>query len=350
VRSLGTTDAETATEIRAFLLRLKRYGRYDVLDLIAGRYVSARDLYQAEVQGLLTQAVNRARALMAEQAETDLDPVLAMWADSGGAPRYVSQCRRLIVEGERFPVSRFTRRTLSEFLRALPVSNPTRNRYRAALSQFARFLVERELIAENPLRAVAGFKEHAPRDVYYDDATARAVVSALEQPYRALEALMCGSGIEWGAAVTLKRADVTPETHGIIARGTKTKYRRYREMRVLDDWCWSEFWSYARAWVGDLPYFADVDHREALAAHRAAVQAVRAPASTLHDWRHTFAVRERRKGTPMQIIKHQLGHAPGSTVVERVYGAFSPLQDDYERLQAQSTPEGATHSATRRKG
>jgi integrase len=160
---------------------------------------------------------------------------------------------------------------------------------------------------------------------------------------------MCGTGIEWGAAIKVRRADINPDTRAVHARGSKTAWRN-REVRFLDDWCWRAFWEYAVYTVAVAPVF-ELDHKEALAAHHEAVVIVGADPSRLHDWRHTFAVRERRRGTDMQIIKHQLGHAPNSTLAERVYGAYTPDNRDYDEHAARihtDRPARATQSATRR--
>jgi integrase len=347
VRSLGTGSPEIAAEIRELLKRLKRYGNFAALELVTDRHVTAFDLYAADKQGQLNTFVNKTLAALAAAGEPDLDELLAAWPLSGGKKRYVTQCRRLIPRGERFPASLFTRARISVFLHGLDVSEPTKNRYRAALMQFGKFLIEREVLEHNPVERVKAFKENAPRVVHYDDATARAVIDALDFPYRALEALMCGTGLEWSAAVRVRPSDYNSAAKSLVARGTKTRHRT-REVRFMEEWCWRIFDAHAAQHVGNLPYFADLKPRAALAAHRAALAAVRADDSTLHDWRHTFAVRERRKGTDPQVIKQQLGHAANSTLVERVYGAYTPTDTDYTRHIVSGPRKTANGSATRR--
>lgn len=330
VRSLGTGDPNAVKEIRELLKKLKRYGNFVALDLLRDRHITAFDLYVADKQGQLSNFVDATVAKLAAASEPDLDALLEDWSKHGGKARYVKQCRVLIPEGERFPVSAFTRARLSKFLRGMKTAEPTKNRYRAALMQFAKYLIEQEVIKENPLIYIKGFKENPPRVVYYDDATARAVIDALEYPYRALEAFMCGTGVEWSAAVRARPTDLNTAKRSILAPGTKTEYRS-REVRFLDSWCWEVFMYWACECVSSLPYFCMLDHDEALQAHHAAVEAVKAHPSTLHDWRHTFAVRERRKGTDIQVIKVQLGHSITSTEVEKRYGAYKPDDADYER-------------------
>lgn len=330
VRSFGTGDPDAVKEIHELLKRLKRYGNFTALSLLADRHISAFDLYRADKQGQLAVFVDDAVRKLTELEESDLDAVLADWANEGGNPRYVKQCRQMIPEGERFPVSKFTRKACSKFLRTLKVQQPTKNRYRAALMQFAKYLIEAQVIELNPVAQVASFKENEPRIVFYDDATARSVINALEYPYKALEAFMCGTGVEWSAAVRARPATLNKAKRSIFAPGTKNKYRK-REVRFLESWCWNVFIEYADNHVGDLPYFAKLDHDDALKAHHAAVKVAEAQPSVLHDWRHTFAIRERRKGTDNQVIKAGLGHDMRSVELERVYGSYKPEDSDYER-------------------
>lgn len=335
VRTLETDDADEANEIRDFLTRLRRQGRWPVLKLIINRTMKARTLYLADHDGVLqaTIALRLEKTAAAERlaGEPDLDELLNEWKRSGANAKYIAQCRKLIPSGTRYPISKFTRGPVSKFLDGLKVKGATKNRYRAALSRFCAFLVKREYLQSNFVRDIEGFGESRPRMVHYDEATSRAVIDGLENPFKALEALMCGTGIEWSAAVRVRPSDVSIESREVKARGTKTEWRN-REVRFLDEYCWRVFLIYRNTVVGNSPMFGKLNPTEAMKAHRAALKAVSAEDSTLHDWRHTFAVREIAKGTPYRIIKHQLGHSPNSTLVERIYGASKPTSADYAAL------------------
>lgn len=73
------------------------------------------------------------------------------------------------------------------------VSPSTRNRYRSALLQFGRWLVEHEIIETNPVRDVQSSTENAARDVHYSMTDAKRLVDAQPQPHRTLGALMAAS-------------------------------------------------------------------------------------------------------------------------------------------------------------
>jgi hypothetical protein len=48
----------------------------------------------------------------------------------------------------------------------------------------------------------------------------------------------------------------------------------------------------------------------------------RLPDTTLHEYRHHFAVMHLRRGSDHQWIKNQLGHAPQSTLLYTTYGVY----------------------------
>jgi integrase len=142
--------------------------------------------------------------------------------------------------------------------------------------------------------------------------------------------MMAGTGMEWQATERVRRSDVDFATRKIHAHGGKTKYRD-RIVRVTEDWTWPIIESYARDFTPNALLFDGLDHKDALKVHREAAESVRLPDSTLHDWRHTYAVNALKDGTLPAVVKRQLGHAPNSTVVERVYSVWIVTDEDYDR-------------------
>lgn len=51
---------------------------------------------------------------------------------------------------------------------------------------------------------------------------------------------------------------------------------------------------------------------------------------TMHDGRHSFAVRLTRKVADPQLIASNLGHRDG-TVIHRIYGKYRPKASDFRR-------------------
>lgn len=340
LRSLGTRNKREAGLIEAWGQQLRERRDWRTLAAIIGGTIGAADAYHAAQDGTLAERLDAIERAASAEAEPDLDALVGEWAASARSPKYVTQVRTLITPGHRFPLSRFTRATISRHLAGLAVSDPTRNRYRVAFSQFARWLVEREHLAANPVREVRGFGERDPRMVHYTREEAQAVVRRLPFPQNVLEALMAGAGLEWGAVIGLRRRDVDLETRSVVARGTKTRWRN-RTVRVTESWAWQIVERYVRMLTPDAPLFAPtLTERGALKVHKAACAAAGVAVSTLHDWRHTYAVQALKDGLPAATIKRQLGHSPHSTMLERVYGAHIPT------TEADYTPRLATDLAT----
>jgi integrase len=336
--STGTSDPRTAEVVRAMLTRLKGQRRWDVLDAIVAKRAKLKDVFDADQRGELD-------AFMAQLADVDLSPLVTEWALAGALVRYVAQVRRLIPEGERFPASSFTRKAISAHLAKLPdarahkskrsASNSTRNRHKAALSQFGKWLVEREVIQSNPVRDVSGRRENPARMVSYDWSQSRALIDALPEPYRSLEALMAGTGMEWSAVADTRRSDVDFDARKVHAKGGKNRHRN-RVVRVTESWAWEIFAAHAKRFMPAQQLF-DLDQKTAIAEHRKALEAAGLPDSTLHDWRHTYAVNWVKAGKPLAVLKRQLGHAPNSTQVERVYAVWIVTDSDYDATTLATT-------------
>lgn len=330
VRSLGTTSKAEANLVQAYLMECRRRRDWRTLDAVIAGRLAAIEAYHLSLEGALTEKLTALDAADEEAAEPDLDPLVLEWSRVATSAKYVQQVRTMIPEGRRFELSRFSRKTISAHLAALKVSGPTRNRYRVALSQFARWLVEREYLDANPVRDVRGFKENDPRMHFYTREEAVSVLHRLAFPFAPLEAFMWGAGLEVGAVLKLRRRDVNLDTREVAARGSKTRWRT-RVVRVTEEWAWSFLPAYVRRFTPDAPLFPGITERAALEAHKAACKAAGVTITTLHDWRHTYAIQALKDGLPAQTVKRQLGHSPHSTMLERVYASWLPKTDaDYE--------------------
>jgi integrase len=337
VRSLGTTSKAEANLVQAYLMECRRRRDWRTLDAVIGGRLPAIEAYHLALEGGLAKKLADIDAAEKEAAEPDLDPLVTEWARVATSDKYVRQVRSMIPEGKRYGLSQFTRKAVSTHLAGLKVSGPTRNRYRVALSQFARWLVEREYLDANPVRDVRGFKEHDPRMQFYTREEAQAVMRWLEYPVLALEAFMVGAGLEVGAVLRLRRRDVNIDTREVQVRGTKNRWRA-RAVRVTEDWAWQLLVGYVRQFTPDAPLFPRITERAALDAHKAACKAAGVAVTTLHDWRHTYAIQALKDGLPPQTVKRQLGHSPHSTMLERVYASWLPKTDaDYAPRSATTT-------------
>jgi len=332
VVSTGMRDADGAREVEAFAEQLYNRRRWDVLDAIKAKQIKLADAYDADVRGQLDDVLRTIN-------DVDLSPLVTEWAKEANA-KYVKQVRTFIPEGRRFPRSGFTKAAVKVFLAGLSVSGPTKNRYRAALSVFGRFLCERDILEHNPVRDVSGYQEHDPRDQWMTWADAQKVADRAPEPYRTIVLLMAGTGLEWGAVERLRATDIDLKAETIHARGSKTRWRN-RVVRA-EAFVWPALKKHFRGLLGPALAFDGIGERAALLVLRDAMGAAKLDAHRLHDLRHTYAVNALRAGLKPQVVAHQLGHKD-ATMVLKVYGRYIPDESDYQsqaRAQATSRKTG----------
>jgi integrase len=329
--STGSTVRGVADDLEHMVLRMKGGRRWEPLELVFDGSLTLAEVYDADIRGTLD-------ARLAEFTDADLDPLVTEWATRAN-PKYVRQVRRLIVEGERFPASRFRRKAISEFLAKLKCDDPTKNRYRAALSVFAKWLVEREVLDTNPVRDVAMYKEHDPRMVWMTWDESWEVAQAAPSPYRALFALMAATGMELGAALRVKQSDIDFALQTVHARGSKTQWRN-RVVRC-ELWAIAELAAISGDTIGPVPLFPGIGYKDALDTFKSAQKAVGLSGHRLHDLRHTYAVNALKKGYKPTVVAFQLGHKNASMVI-KCYGRFVPDASDY---QAGSATKAATKTS-----
>jgi integrase len=338
VCSCGTDLKVVARDVERFVQSLKATRRWDVLEaIVAGRVkLAAAYDHRHTLDAFMTQA-----------QDVDLSPLVTEWEAAGANAKYVKQVRRMIPTGKPYPRTRFTKGELRKFLDTLPVADSTKNRYRAALSAFAGWLSERDVLEVNPVRSVKG-KAHAHRPVVYlEPAQAKALVAALPRSeHQAAEALMAATGIEWGALAAMRRRDVDLAARtfhcfpGLAGATGKTRYRS-RIVLATEDWAWD----YIEAHVAALPPNARLfTLREdiALRTHKRISKAIGLPVTTLHHWRHTYAVSWLKRGRDHQILKNQLGHSPRSTLIYTTYGPWIVTTADYRKRAEMATNVATT--------
>ncbi|HXF23267.1 MAG TPA: hypothetical protein VN602_02045 [Gemmatimonadaceae bacterium] len=336
-RTLGTSEyPELAPLVEQFVKQLRRNKRWPVLDAIIARQLTCCEAYRLANAGTLDEHLAQLKeareAKERDDSDTDLSPLVDVLVED---PKYRKQIRRLIPKGERYPSSKFTRKAIAAFIRDLKTlsrwheeptkrsaSPGTKNRYRAALSVFAQRLIEEEVIDTNPVQYVKPPRQSkaAKELVFLDQPDTKRLVQSLTGAQRALEALMAGSGIEWGACARLKRADVDLDTRIIYAHGTKNKYRN-RYVEVTEDWAWEIFAAYARTVTPHARLFTMTEER-ALRTHQSACRDLDLKVTTLHQHRHGYAVPWLKAGKDHQRLKNQLGHAPHSTLIYTTYGVY----------------------------
>jgi integrase len=334
-KSTGTPDRATARSIERALHELAHRRAWDLLNAMIDDRITVGDLYDA--------VRNRTEdALRAKLNDVDLEPLIAAWVavqQADVAPdtmaHYLHVVRTLIVPGKPFPRSQFTAAALEDWLARHKGKSGTRRKAHAAMSQFAKFLVRRRIIAGNPMRDVEAPRPGKPRCRWLEVPDLMRLADAQPAPYRVLSALFGGSGIEVSVALGLRARDVDHPRREVRAAGTKT-HARDRIVRVAE-WAWPYLEEHCRQLLPNAPLFPHCDRWRAQDHHKAACEALGIEDYRVHDQRHSYAVRAARAGTPAELIARQLGHADAILVL-KVYGRFMPSQqerDKWERIAAQ---------------
>jgi integrase len=334
--STGTADKRTALAIDRMIGTLHERAHHDVLDAVADRDQTLLELY-ADYRDDSTVADTRAAL-----DDVDLAPLVDIWHEAlvrrsiASADAYRLQVRQLIPAGARYPRSLFRRKTISAFLIGLAHSGSTRNRYKAALRQFGAWLVEREVLEHNPVVDVKGSKENPSRIVLLSPEELRALLGALDHPSRALEALMVATGMDWSDTTRLKRRDVDLDAKTVRAHGSKRSWRN-RSCAITELWVIPIIAGYIKDFTPNAPLFPNAHEKTFLDRHHAAGVDAKVPRSTLHDHRHSYSVNALRRGMPLQLVAHQLGHKD-TTLVQRTYGKFVPQAFDFARWTDAAAP------------
>lgn len=338
--STGTADGPQARQIAALVERLAARHEYDLLKLVTSRDLSLGMLWQA------FQNDPTLRAFRATLSDPDIEPLVDTWHTAAlatgtrGASKYLAQVRVLIPAGVRFPRSDFRRSKIAAFLAGLDATGSTKNRYHAALASFARWLVEAELLEHNPVYDVRRSKENPARATIYTPAEVQALVKALAGPHRAIAALMAGTGMEWQAIRRLHRRDIDWPQFRVHAHGSKTASRD-RDVSVTEEWARPMIGDYIAPFLPGALLFDGVRYEDFLAAHHAAVKALKLDASRPHDHRHHYAVALRRRGVADTVIARQLGHA-STLLVQQRYGRYQPTVEEIEQATARTPALTAT--------
>ena len=233
--------------------------------------------------------------------------------------------------GVRFARSEFTRRVISAELNKLSISGSTPRRYHAAWSSFGNFLVESEVLDANPLRSVKAPRPNSPREECLEMDDSMRLCNAQRAPYAALAALREGANVEISAALRTRRRDVDLERATVHAHGTKNSYRD--RLVIVDERAWPAIVKASSGKFPDALIFEGATEERARAEHKRALNTLGLSESyTMHDARHSFAVRYMKAGVEPRIIANNLGHRD-ATMVLKLYGRYSPTSVDLRRAQ-----------------
>ena len=165
-----------------------------------------------------------------ESWQTDRAPSIRLIGETVRGPTADS-----IPADKPFPSSHFTRRTISEALSKVPTSGSTANRYRAAWCSFGNYLVEIEVLDNNPVKAVKAPRNNPPRELYLSLAEVRGW-------WRTTGAVSINCGTEGGGR---RRDWCRPDSSQARYRREESvcicarhEERLEKSARLVEDWAW----------------------------------------------------------------------------------------------------------------
>ena len=332
-RSTETTDRDTADEFEAMLVTLRARREWDLINAAMTGAISLGRLYDHF-------RLNTLDALRAELADVDVRTYLDVWeswasskASATTAAKYRTQVETLLAT--RPMLSQLKRADISVALAGIPASGSTRRRYHAAWSSFFAYLLEIGVVEVNPLRSIKAPRNNRARESWLALADMVRLVDAQPEPFRSLSAFLHGAGVEVSAALRVRVSDVDANARTVRARGTKT-HTRDRLVKV-DEWAWGRVVAALAGKHPDALVWPIIEGQEESPAaldkaeqrvYRALKLALKQPALrnlpkgyTVHDARHSYAVRHVKQGTAYRLIAHNLGHTDELQVI-KVYGKF----------------------------
>jgi len=338
-RSTGTSNKTLARKMSAMVRVLRDERQWWLLDAIRERRISVAQLYDHH-------ASNTLDSLRAELSDADMVRHLDAWeasvratrGDTGTAEMYRWQVERFT--GERMLVSELTPAKITAWLAGLGVTPGTARKNLYALSSFTRYLRTVGVLDRNPIELVSVPKKNAPRLRWEPLETCRAIVDAQEEPYRTISAFIHATGAEIGAVLRMVPRDIDPERMRAHIPGSKAITRNRYDV-VIEEWAKPYLERHLALHdvmqapgvepidAATAPIFAGVSRYKVYWFHRQACAALKIEDLTVHDARHSLAVRWRKHGIALEVIAAQLGHA-NVLQVATIYGRFQPTMDERE--------------------
>ena len=352
--STGTTLRTEAVAVERWHQGVRRrLDVHGVLDAIVAKRLTLLQAYRLGEAGVVAhfQQQAEAAAAAAEQAardaaNLDLRPHLETFltwraqrtAGRTMVPIYRQQLLRLFPEAE-WRRDWWTAQLVAQRLDQLDVpTDATRNRYRAAVSAFAKWCVRRGLLASNPARDIGGYAESPADVIWWSEADAKRLIAALPAEYRVREALMAGCGMDWSDCQRLRVRDLDLTARTVRCYGSKTKHRN-RVVRITEAWVLPVLRAAVAHALPDAWVCPRHSSKQANRVHRQTLEALDiTPVARLHAWRHHYAVTLLRRGELPQVVAHQEGHGTTKLVLDR-YGKMIPHLADY--LPDESPEAGA---------
>jgi integrase len=341
LRTTGTKDKSVVRGMKRMLEDLKHGRRWALLGAVTGGRLTLGDLYDAHVANALNALETSMNAApLAGHVTGHLSDCRA----KGLAPRNIENLARQLksflafvpspsagLRGPAMLTTDLNPARIKAWMASLDVSSGTRRQYLYAVTGFAQYLVDVEVLADFPLARVKAPKKNSPRMRYETESVDLAIVNAASPKYRALFAFIKATGVDVSVALTTLRRDIDFVDGLAELKGTKTA-RRQVHNAIIEAWALPILAEHAKDLTPNAPLWPDLTRFGVQNHHKRCCEAVQVQEYTLRDSRHSIAVRMLQAGYNVMEIAEQLGNSPD--LVARVYARFVPKMERRDPLPA----------------
>jgi integrase len=327
-RSTGTGEKRVVRAMQKLVQELRDNHRWALLEAITSgerkKRLTLDRLYKESIEDPTL------KRLEGDLSTPDVVPLIPDWLASldselgarasGKRSEYEVAVRSFT--GESCRASRFTLAEVHTWLPQQTGSRATRRAKLYRLSSFATWLVQRGVLASNPIagRALRKPKKGAPR-IRYESADVDAAIcdEAQTEELEAFFALVHATGADVSAALTMRRRDVDVTSWTCHVPGTKTA-RRNRHGVEIEAWAHKRLKAYLLTRKGKDLLFPSIDRDVASRQHKKACDEAKVENYWLKDARHSVAVRMIHARRTLHDVSLQLGSS--LYTVATVYAEF----------------------------
>jgi integrase len=344
--STGTSDLKSANRIAQMCDQLvENRPNWDLLEMVVQGELTLERLYTHFAAGTMHQLRDLRAAEKVAASDVALAASVDEWArhlenvDIQATTRaeYIREVETLTAGLTR---TGWTEAEIQKRLHALPVSGSTKRRYIAALKLFYKWAKKRVGLVNVFEDADWIPANNPPRTTFWEfEKVGRVISREMHGEAQAMMYTVFGSGIELGALLAMMAQDVGKSSERtIIARGTKTDFRRERTIFV-DQWAWPVVATRAKLMLPRTPLWTlnAKQLREEFYGAQVKAGFVAAPRvnkatgkklwgeveglHTIHDARHSWVLNRLLglDGEPRQSTKYcaaNLGHADEQMVMK----------------------------------
>lgn len=152
----------------------------------------------------------------------------------------------------------------------------------------------------------------------------RKILIGVAEPIRSVLTLIFATGGEISAVLGMRRRDIDLGSRTAHIPGTKTASRD-REA-IIEEWAITALERHCSSLHADDFLFPDLTRYMVHWHHEQACKRVGVEDLTVHDARHSLAVRWRKRGVSLEAIAAQLGHS--SLASTMIYARFTPTMNE----------------------